>query len=75
MELEDGQLYLKVSNKASDRQSIKQKGGFGSPSFEERLKIIYGDFFHLNKIVLKGTYTAILKINLREFYNKMRHTG
>ena len=76
IELEDGNFYLKVSNKTSEKKQItNEKGGFGNESLEKRLKIIYGNLYSLNRIALNDTYTAILKINLREFHHKMRHSG
>lgn len=76
LELENGLFYLKVSNKAApSNPKPNKKSGFGSQSLEQRLKIIYGNHYTLNRLLLNGTYTALLKINLSEFYSKMRHSG
>lgn len=76
IELDEGLFYMKVSNTASEKKVIpNEKGGFGSQSLDQRLKIIYENHYSLNRILLNGIYTAILKINLHEFHHKMRHSG
>lgn len=75
LELENRIFSLKVSNKASFQNSLnKENSGFGSQSLEQRLKMIYGNFYHLTKTSKNGIFTAELKINLGEFYDKVRYT-
>ena len=76
MELEDGIFTMKVSNKASLKNILeKEKSGFGSQSFDQRLKMIYSTYYQLEKSSKNGVFTAELKINLGEFYDKMRYSG
>jgi LytS/YehU family sensor histidine kinase len=67
---------MKVSNKASLKNSLeKEKSGFGSQSLDQRLKMIYSTYYQLEKSSKNGIFTAELKINLGEFYDKMRYSG
>ncbi|SDI16044.1 sensor histidine kinase [Chryseobacterium jejuense] len=76
MELENRVFTMKVSNKASLKNSLeKEKSGFGSQSLDQRLKMIYNTHYHLEKSSKNGIFTAELKINLGEFYDKMRYSG
>jgi LytS/YehU family sensor histidine kinase len=75
IELEDGIFIMKVSNKASLKNMLeKEKSGFGSQSLDQRLKMIYSNFYTLQKNSKNGIFTAELTINLREFYDKMRYS-
>lgn len=75
MELESGIFSMKVSNKASLKNVLhKQNSGFGSQSLDQRLKLIYNDFYKLHKNSKNGIFTAELTINLGEFYDKMRYS-
>ncbi|MCU7613212.1 histidine kinase [Chryseobacterium sp. GMJ5] len=75
MELEERVFTMKVSNKASLKNILeKEKSGFGSQSLDQRLKMIYQNFYHISKSSKNGIFTAELKINLGEFYDKMRYT-
>ena len=66
-EIRDHCFYLTVSNKISEKRALqKEKGGIGSATLEQRLKIIYKDRFKLEKFVEEDQYVAHLKINLRE---------
>ena len=44
----------------------KEKGGIGSQTLEQRLKILYGSNYKLEKFVEGDVYIAHLKINLLE---------
>lgn len=75
MELEGGIFSMKVSNKASLKNMLeKEKSGFGSQSLDQRLKMIYNNFYSLQKSSKNGIFTAELTINLGEFYDKMRYS-
>jgi len=74
--LDDGKFEMKVSNKISEKTPLKKENsGFGSKSFDQRLKLIYKDHYKLNKNITNGNYVAHLTINLSEFYDKMRYSG
>lgn len=71
-EFRDSKFYLTVSNKISPRASLrKERGGLGSDTLEQRLKIIYQDNYKLDKFVEGDIYIAHLKINLLEHKAKM----
>ncbi|MBO6183572.1 MAG: histidine kinase [Chryseobacterium sp.] len=75
LELEDGIFSMKVSNKASLKNVLhKDHSGFGSQSLDQRLKMIYPNFYSLQKSSKNGIFTAELTINLGEFYDKMRYS-
>ncbi|WP_294298055.1 histidine kinase [uncultured Chryseobacterium sp.] len=75
LELEDRTFTMKVSNKASLKNVLeKEKSGFGSQSLDQRLKMIYPNFYTLHKTSKNGIFTAELTINLGEFYDKMRYS-
>ncbi|MDQ1162932.1 LytS/YehU family sensor histidine kinase [Chryseobacterium sp. SORGH_AS 447] len=75
LELEDRTFTMKVSNKASLKNVLeKEKSGFGSQSLDKRLKMIYNDFYTLQKNSKNGIFTAELTINLGAFYDKMRYS-
>ncbi len=75
LELEDHVFTMKVSNKASLKNMLeKEKSGFGSQSLDQRLKMIYNNFYTLHKTSKNGIFTAELTINLGEFYDKMRYS-
>lgn len=73
-ELENRIFTMKVSNKASAKNILeKENSGFGSQSLEQRLKMIYGNHYELKRISKNGIFTAELKINLGEYYDKVRY--
>ena len=75
-ELQNGVFSLKVANKISDRPPlIKQKSGIGSETFEQRLQLIYGKHFTLQRSRQEDQYIAQLKVNLREYKTQMRTAG
>lgn len=75
LELEGGIFSMKVSNKASLKNVLhKDHSGFGSQSLDQRLKMIYTNFYSLQKNSKNGIFTAELTINLGEFYDKMRYS-
>ncbi|WP_294244167.1 histidine kinase [uncultured Chryseobacterium sp.] len=75
LELESRIFMMKVSNKASVKNMLeKEKSGFGSQSLDQRLKMIYGTAYTLQKQSKNGIFTAELTINLGEFYDKMRYS-
>jgi LytS/YehU family sensor histidine kinase len=74
-ELKDGVFGISVANKISSKTPLqKERGGLGSETMENRLKIIYKDSYHLERVAEGDTYVAHLKINLRE-YNAQMHTA
>lgn len=75
LELENRTFTMKVSNKSSLKNVLeKEKSGFGSQSLDQRLKMIYNNFYTLHKTSKNGIFTAELTINLGEFYDKMRYS-
>ncbi len=75
LELENRIFTMKVSNKASLKNVLeKEHSGFGSQSLDQRLKMIYNNFYTLQKNSKNGVFTAELTINLGEFYDKMRYS-
>jgi len=75
-EFRDNQLSLTVSNKISPKPPInKEHSGIGQESFDQRLKIIYGNNFKLERFTEQDIYIAQLKINLLEHKAKMLNTG
>ncbi|SUX45209.1 histidine kinase [Chryseobacterium indoltheticum] len=75
LELEGSIFSMKVSNKASLKNVLhKDHSGFGSQSLDQRLKMIYTNFYSLQKSSKNGIFTAELTINLGEFYDKMRYS-
>lgn len=74
--LENGTYEMKVSNKISEKTPMeKENSGFGSKSFDQRLKLIYKNHYKLTKSVVNDNFVAHLTINLSEFYDKMRYSG
>lgn len=74
--LDDGTFEMKVSNKISEKTPLqKENSGFGSKSFDQRLKLIYKNHYKLTKNISNGIFTAHLTINLSEFYDKVRYSG
>lgn len=75
LELQQGIFSMKVSNKASLKNVLeKEKSGFGSQSLDQRLKMIYNNYYSLQKSSKNGIFTAELTINLGDFYDKMRYS-
>ena len=73
--LENRIFTIKVSNKASLKNVLeKEKSGFGSQSLDQRLKMVYNNYYQLHKSSKNGIFTAELTINLGEFYDKMRYS-
>ncbi|WP_333694075.1 sensor histidine kinase [Flavobacterium sp.] len=71
-EFKENVFSLTVSNKISRKSKLeKEKGGFGTQTLEQRLKIIYKDHFKLDRFVEKDVYIAHLKINLLEHKAEM----
>jgi sensor histidine kinase YesM len=75
LELQQGIFSMKVSNKASLKNVLeKEKSGFGSQSLDQRLKMIYNNYYSLHKSSKNGIFIAELTINLGDFYDKMRYS-
>ena len=75
-EFNDNTFKLTVANKISEKAPMKKtKGGFGTESLEQRLKIIYSDHFKLDRFTEDNVYIAHLKIDLLEYKAKMLATG
>ncbi|MTG99174.1 MULTISPECIES: sensor histidine kinase [Myroides] len=72
--MKKGQFDLIVSNKASSKKGLeKEHGGFGLSALQQRLELIYGSYFKLEKSFDSQVYTMHLKLNLYDFKDKM-HT-
>ena len=72
-EFKNGTLALTVANKISPKQQLqKERGGIGSETLGRRLELIYKSHYKLDKFVQDETYTAHLKIDLREHQAQMR---
>ncbi|MFE3869766.1 sensor histidine kinase [Flavobacterium sp. ZS1P70] len=75
-EFKDNCFYLTVSNKISDKKTLKkERSGIGATTLEQRLKIIYKNQFKLDKFVENDIYIAHLKINLLEYKTQMLAAG
>ncbi len=71
-ELKDGNFALTVSNKISSGSTLrKEKGGIGSETLEQRLRIIYKENFKLDRFIEGDVFIAYLKINLLEHKTEM----
>lgn len=72
IEFKDGTFTLTVSNKISGKAAFhKEHGGIGTVTLEQRLRIIYGSAFRLERYSEEDIYVAKLKIDLLEHKNKM----
>lgn len=71
-EFKESAFHLTVSNKISSKTPMKkEKGGIGTETLEQRLKILYKSNFKLEKFVEENVYIAHLKINLLEHKAQM----
>jgi len=71
-EYKNNSFSITVSNKISSKKPIKkEKGGIGTETLEQRLRIIYKDNFKLDRFVEGDVHIAHLKINLFEYKAKM----
>lgn len=71
-EFRKGVFGLLVSNTISGKENfLKDKGGIGLKTMEDRLKIIYGTDFKLEQYTDNNVYITHLKINLRDYKSKM----
>ncbi|MEL1243136.1 histidine kinase [Flavobacterium sp. DGU11] len=72
IEFRDNYFSLTVSNKVSNKSAfLKEHGGIGAATLEQRLKIIYKSCYKLERYVEEDVYVAQLKINLLEYKNQM----
>jgi LytS/YehU family sensor histidine kinase len=68
-DLVDEWFQLSVSNSVEEGNNMEKiKGGLGNPTFNKRLKAIYGQDFNYHESVGNGIYTTYLEIKLRESY-------
>jgi LytS/YehU family sensor histidine kinase len=68
----DSTFAITVSNKISTRTGLeKEKSGLGTKTLQQRLSIIYGDNFKLDRFVENEVHTAHLKIHLLEHKAEM----
>lgn len=75
-EFSNGLFSLTVSNKVSTKTPLpNRKGGIGTETLDQRLKIIYKDTFVLDRFTEGDVYIAHLKINLLEHKTKMPVAG
>lgn len=75
IEFKDSNFIVAVSNKVSGKSGfLKEKGGIGSATLEQRLKIIYKSCYKLERYTEGDVYFAQLKINLLEYKNQMLTT-
>ncbi len=64
-EFKDNTFALTVSNKVTSRTGLpKEKGGIGAQTLEQRLRIIYGSNFKLERFIENDVHIAHLKIDL-----------
>jgi LytS/YehU family sensor histidine kinase len=71
-EFRENRFNLTVANKFSAKTPLKkQKGGIGIQSLEQRLKLIYGKHFKLQRFTEDDVYIAHLSINLFEHKAQM----
>jgi LytS/YehU family sensor histidine kinase len=71
-EFKENRFNLTVANKFSIKTPLKkQKGGIGIQSLEQRLKLIYGKHFRLQRFTEDDVYIAHLSINLFEHKAQM----
>jgi len=76
IEFRDNYFSMTVTNKISGRSAfLKEHGGIGAATLEQRLKIIYRSCYKLERHVEEDLYVAHLKINLLEYKNKMLTAG
>ncbi len=69
---QDSIFALTVANKISSKAPMKKEhSGIGEISMDQRLKIIYGENYKLEKFIEENCYVAHLKINLLEHKAKM----
>lgn len=74
-EFDAGKLSLIVSNSISEKAPLrKTNSGIGSDALEQRLKIIYGGHFKLEKFKEEQVFITKLKINLLEYNAQMHPT-
>jgi LytS/YehU family sensor histidine kinase len=72
-EFKEGTFHLTVANKISAQTPMKkEKRGIGTETLEQRLRIIYQEYFKLEKFIEGDVYVAHLKINLLEHKTKVR---
>lgn len=72
IEFKDNIFSIIVHNKISPKSAfLKEHSGLGASTLEQRLKILYGNCFKLDRYVEEDVYVAQLKINLLEHKNKM----
>ena len=72
IEFRDNYFSMTVTNKISGKSAfLKEHGGIGSATLEQRLKIIYKSCHKLERHIEEDVYVAHLKINLLEYKNKM----
>lgn len=75
-EFNESSFSLTVSNKISGKSSMKkERSGIGSETLEQRLGIIYGSHYKLDKFTEGDVFIAHLKINLLEHKTKVLTTG
>jgi LytS/YehU family sensor histidine kinase len=75
-EFNESSFSLTVSNKISGKSSMKkERAGIGSETLEQRLGIIYGGHYKLDKFTEGDVFIAHLKINLLEHKTKVLTTG
>lgn len=71
-EFKNGTFGLTVSNKVSSKSPLqKERSGIGAETLDNRLKIIYKNNYHMERIRERDAYIAHLKINLREYKTQM----
>ncbi len=72
IEFRDNYFSLTVTNKISNKSTfLKEHGGIGAATLEQRLKIIYKSCYKLERHVEEDVYVAQLKINMREHKDQM----
>lgn len=75
LELKDDYFLFIVTNKINKKPLLSAKSGIGKENLKRRLDLIYKTNYKLDYIVENGVHTSYLKINLREFKDKMYNIG
>jgi LytS/YehU family sensor histidine kinase len=75
LELKDDHFTFIVTNKVNKKPLLSPKSGIGKENLKRRLDLIYKTNYKLDYIVENGVHTSYLKINLREFKDKVHNIG
>ncbi|MDX1955898.1 MAG: histidine kinase [Chitinophagaceae bacterium] len=75
-EFRDNTFSITVSNKVSAKSPmVKERSGLGTETLNQRLKIIYKNFYTLERFVKEDVYISHLKIYLLDYKTKVLTAG